>query len=349
MLTVSSFRGVTWSKRHLRWQAGISLQGRYLYVGIFDDEQEAAKAWDLVALKSRGISTATNFPVGSYLDTDGAIVPHAKYDKLLSNRKAKRALGEAAPSLPCSCSCKQKGGKKDWDCQRPIKRSTSPAAAAAAAAATTAGCLCEDAGRGFGGTFAASSTTSGSTASVARMPAAAAAAEADVAGGGSAAGSAAAQSAAGPAASPEGWAAFGSARCTVGESAVPLSPFFAAAQQPAAALFCTQMSSSSCKPAAAGAAGSTHLPAQPQLQQQQQQQVLPAPPVVLLDAAAVDAWLPLPSLENEDLFAVTDQLLEELLVLPSMQPCLQQQQQQQQMLGCSAAPVPGMLDLLMQP
>uniref|UniRef100_A0A383VMJ3 AP2/ERF domain-containing protein n=1 Tax=Tetradesmus obliquus TaxID=3088 RepID=A0A383VMJ3_TETOB len=318
MLKASSFRGVTWSKRHLRWQAGISLQGRYLYVGIFDDEQEAAKAWDLVALKSRGISTATNFPVGSYLDTDGAILPHAKYDKLLSNRKAKWALGEAAPSSPCSCDCSSQQ-EKSWDLQRPIKRSTSPAAAATAAAA---GCLREDAGRSSGGAFAASSKTSssnsGSTASIARMPAAAAAAEADVAGGGSAADSAAAQSGAGAAALPEGWAAFSSARCTVGESTVTLSPFFAAAQHLTAALACAQT-----------------------------QQVQPAPQVVLLDAAAVDAWLPLPSLENEDLFAVTDQLLKELLVLPSTQPCLQQQQQQ--LLSCSAAPVRGMLDLLLQP
>jgi hypothetical protein len=28
MVKASSFRGVTWSKRHSKWQAGISLQGR---------------------------------------------------------------------------------------------------------------------------------------------------------------------------------------------------------------------------------------------------------------------------------------------------------------------------------
>jgi hypothetical protein len=30
MLKTSSFRGVTWSKRHLKWQIGISLQGRWV-------------------------------------------------------------------------------------------------------------------------------------------------------------------------------------------------------------------------------------------------------------------------------------------------------------------------------
>jgi hypothetical protein len=64
---------------------------RYLYLGTFNKEQEAAQVWDLVAIKSRGTSTATNFPVGGYLNADGSVVHHARYDKMISNRQAKRS------------------------------------------------------------------------------------------------------------------------------------------------------------------------------------------------------------------------------------------------------------------
>jgi hypothetical protein len=61
------------------------LAHRYLYLGTFKDEQAAAKVWDLVAVKTRGTGTPTNFPVGGYLDASGSVVTNNRYDTVISS------------------------------------------------------------------------------------------------------------------------------------------------------------------------------------------------------------------------------------------------------------------------
>jgi hypothetical protein len=51
---------------------------RYLYLGTYEKEQDAARVWDLAALKSRGTSAHTNFPVDTYLDRHNEIMPLTK-------------------------------------------------------------------------------------------------------------------------------------------------------------------------------------------------------------------------------------------------------------------------------
>ncbi|KAF5748769.1 AP2-like ethylene-responsive transcription factor PLT1 [Tripterygium wilfordii] len=72
----SIYRGVTrhrWTGRyeaHL-WdnscrREGQSRKGRQVYLGGYDKEEKAARAYDMAALKYWGTSTTTNFPIGNY-------------------------------------------------------------------------------------------------------------------------------------------------------------------------------------------------------------------------------------------------------------------------------------------
>lgn len=74
----SIYRGVTrhrWTGRyeaHLWdkncWNESQSKKGRQVYLGAYDDEEAAARAYDLAALKYWGRDTILNFPVTNYQD-----------------------------------------------------------------------------------------------------------------------------------------------------------------------------------------------------------------------------------------------------------------------------------------
>ena len=62
----SRFRGVT---RHPngRWEARIGMPGsRHIYLGLYNEEAEAAKAYDRALVKLRGNAAATNFALSNY-------------------------------------------------------------------------------------------------------------------------------------------------------------------------------------------------------------------------------------------------------------------------------------------
>ncbi len=58
----SRFKGVGWDKRHNKWVAGIRYYGKNIYLGLFQDEAEAARAYDRKAYALFGEYAYLNFP-----------------------------------------------------------------------------------------------------------------------------------------------------------------------------------------------------------------------------------------------------------------------------------------------
>ncbi len=58
----SRFKGVMWDKRRGTWHVMIGHNGRKIFIGYFDDEEEAARAYDVKAKELYGEFAALNFP-----------------------------------------------------------------------------------------------------------------------------------------------------------------------------------------------------------------------------------------------------------------------------------------------
>ncbi|XP_042020264.1 ethylene-responsive transcription factor WRI1-like [Salvia splendens] len=93
----SKYRGVSrhrWTGRYeahlwdkLSWNTSQKKKGKQVYLGAYDDEEAAARAYDLAALKYWGTSTFTNFPISDYEVEIGVMQSTTKEEYLASLRR----------------------------------------------------------------------------------------------------------------------------------------------------------------------------------------------------------------------------------------------------------------------
>ncbi|KAF0908311.1 hypothetical protein E2562_024725 [Oryza meyeriana var. granulata] len=84
----SMYRGVTRHHQHGRWQARIGrVSGnKDLYLGTFSTQEEAAEAYDVAAIKFRGLNAVTNFDITRY-DVDKIMASNTLLPGDLARRK----------------------------------------------------------------------------------------------------------------------------------------------------------------------------------------------------------------------------------------------------------------------
>lgn len=63
----SIYKGVSWETFTQRWRSGINVDGRRIDLGRYDDERDAALAYDRAALEHFGSYARPNFPFGENL------------------------------------------------------------------------------------------------------------------------------------------------------------------------------------------------------------------------------------------------------------------------------------------
>ena len=59
--TSSKYKGVSWNKYHKKWVASSQVEGKRVFIGYFDDEEECAKAYDEFVRRHHGEFAKLNY------------------------------------------------------------------------------------------------------------------------------------------------------------------------------------------------------------------------------------------------------------------------------------------------
>ncbi|KAK9691586.1 hypothetical protein RND81_09G206200 [Saponaria officinalis] len=89
---VSKYRGVARHHHNGRWEARIGrvFGNKYLYLGTFSSQEEAAAAYDLAAIEYRGANAVTNFDISNYIGRIKNVVPKSESLPIPVSKKAKQ-------------------------------------------------------------------------------------------------------------------------------------------------------------------------------------------------------------------------------------------------------------------
>ncbi|XP_042063552.1 ethylene-responsive transcription factor WRI1-like [Salvia splendens] len=81
---VSKYRGVARHHHNGRWEARIGrvCGNKYLYLGTYSTQEEAAEAYDMAAIEYRGPNAVTNFDISNYADKMKKFLPEVQVEEL---------------------------------------------------------------------------------------------------------------------------------------------------------------------------------------------------------------------------------------------------------------------------
>jgi hypothetical protein len=85
--TTSRFIGVSFIKAKKRWRVATKYHGKTIFIGYYDDEVEAARAYDRAALKYHGEFARLNFPREDYIPAKGRGLASGGNELSASNTK----------------------------------------------------------------------------------------------------------------------------------------------------------------------------------------------------------------------------------------------------------------------